>query len=223
LEVGCARGFLTSYFILAGYDIIGVDVSTSAIDSARTNFGPRFFRNVEVIAERSPYDIIYHTGMIGCVSDPVGLTHSLLRVLKPGGMLLFNAPNLNACWFKGQLWVDSAPPPDVVTLFTPGFWTRFFSKEASVMEEAENCPGDMSIKIGLKKKLRPWKAPTPRPLDGDYPSPDSESDGKENLVIDKCAALVKKAMIRSMMKIYPNPIIPKQATEFGLLVSMTRK
>ena len=31
LEIGCARGFLTSYFILAGYDIVGTDISPEAI------------------------------------------------------------------------------------------------------------------------------------------------------------------------------------------------
>ena len=32
LEVGCSRGYLTSYFILAGRDIIGADVSKSAMN-----------------------------------------------------------------------------------------------------------------------------------------------------------------------------------------------
>ena len=42
LEAGCARGFLTSYFILAGYDIIGSDVSSDAIVGAREAFGEHF-------------------------------------------------------------------------------------------------------------------------------------------------------------------------------------
>ena len=39
LEVGCARGHLTSYFVLMGRPILGVDVSTEAID-----FGARRVR-----------------------------------------------------------------------------------------------------------------------------------------------------------------------------------
>ena len=49
-------------------------------------------RDARIRAE-APYDFIYHVGMIGCVSDPVKLTRELLALLKPGGILLFNAPN----------------------------------------------------------------------------------------------------------------------------------
>src|SRR5204862_6518700 len=42
LEIGCSRGYLTSYFILAGYPVAGVDVSTAAINAARAAFGDHF-------------------------------------------------------------------------------------------------------------------------------------------------------------------------------------
>jgi 2-polyprenyl-3-methyl-5-hydroxy-6-metoxy-1,4-benzoquinol methylase len=222
LEVGCATGFLTSYFILEGYNIIGVDVSQCAIESARADFGPRFFANdAEIISENSPYDIIYHTGMIGCVSNPVELTRSLLSLLKPGGKLLFNAPNLDALWFRGQLWFDDAPPPDVVTLFKPGFWTRFFSVDANVLEEVENCSKHSSAWIALKRGLHAWKAPTPRLLEGEFARHDP-SDAAGKRVIKKCTALAKKG-IKTMINLCPDPLIPRQPTEVGLLVSMTKK
>src|SRR6266478_5905602 len=44
LEVGCARGYLTSYFILAGYDVIGADVSPDAISGAKEVFGDHFIQ-----------------------------------------------------------------------------------------------------------------------------------------------------------------------------------
>jgi len=71
LEIGCSRGYLTSYFILAGYDIIGADVSRSAVAGANASFGPHFFEaSSPEVANRAPYDIIYHTGTIGCVGIP---------------------------------------------------------------------------------------------------------------------------------------------------------
>src|SRR5262249_34853432 len=68
LEVGCSRGYLTSYSILAGRNIIGADVSLEAIESARAAFGDRF-TNIDSPAVQSgaPYDAIYHVGLIGCV------------------------------------------------------------------------------------------------------------------------------------------------------------
>src|SRR5262249_38837873 len=138
LEIGCSRGYLTSYFILAGYSITGVDVSPTAIQSAKDVFGDHFVLSGDAsIAQNAPYDVIYHVGTIGCVSDPVAMTNGLTRLLKPGGKLLFNSPNVQGCWLDGQLWVDSAPPPDVVSLFSPGFWTKHFGDVADVRETIE--------------------------------------------------------------------------------------
>jgi 2-polyprenyl-3-methyl-5-hydroxy-6-metoxy-1,4-benzoquinol methylase len=213
---------LTSYFILAGYNIIGVDVSQCAIESAKADFGPRFFANdADIISENSPYDIIYHTGMIGCVSNPIELTRSLLRLLKPGGKLLFNAPNSDALWLRGQLWFDDAPPPDVVTLFKPGFWTRFFSMDANVLEEVVNYPKHSSAWIALKRRLHAWKAPTPRLLESEF-GRDDLSDAARKRVIKKCIAFAKKG-VKIMINLCPDPLIPPQPTEVGLLVSMTKK
>jgi len=39
LEIGCSRGYFTSYFILAGYKVLGVDVSAEAVNAARGAFG----------------------------------------------------------------------------------------------------------------------------------------------------------------------------------------
>jgi len=90
----------------------------------------------------SGYDVIYHVGVIGCVADPIGLTTELLRMLRPGGKLLFNAPNRGGLHLNGQLWLDSAPPPDLVTLFPETFWKRRFSDVANVVERAEMLSSD---------------------------------------------------------------------------------
>src|SRR5207249_863618 len=94
LEIGCSRGYLTSYFILEGRNVLGVDVAAEAVESARAAFGDHFaMAGSSAIDAGGPYDVIYHVGMIGCVGDPVGLTRQLLAKLKPGGRLVFNAPN----------------------------------------------------------------------------------------------------------------------------------
>src|SRR5207253_2971715 len=102
---------------------------------------------------------------IGCVGDPIGLTKQLLTLLKPGGRLLFNAPNRSALHLNGQLWLDSAPPPDVVTLFPEGFWKRHFSNEADVVEGVEMLPADHAAMVGLRSLSgRRWRKPEPQLL-----------------------------------------------------------
>jgi SAM-dependent methyltransferase len=165
LEVGCSRGYLTAFFILGGKtNILGVDVSSEAVDHARAAFGDYFaLASSRDVAVGAPYDIIYHVGMIGCVSDPLGLTRELLGLLKPGGTLLFNAPNLAACAMKNQLWFDSAPPPDLVTLYPPGFWQRQFADIADVREDVELTDCDRSFVLAVRRRFgRSWQPPRPR-------------------------------------------------------------
>ena len=163
LEVGCARGFLTSYFILSGYDILGVDVSEDAIKSAVEMFGNHFALSSAAAMEAgAPYDAIYHVGTVGCIADPVEMTEQLLGLLKPGGLLLFNAPNRDACNQRGQLWFDSTPPPDLVTLFPPGFWKHRFGQVAEVEEEIETSDAERSFTVGLRNLFRiRWRHPEP--------------------------------------------------------------
>ena len=137
MELGCSRGYLTGYFILAGYDVVGVDVSSTAVEAAARRFGPHFFLpGAGPVRQREPFDAIYHVGTIGCVGDPAGFTNRLIGMLRPEGILVFNAPNAAACRARGTLWPQSAPPPDVVTLFDESFWQRLFSASCEVEVKA---------------------------------------------------------------------------------------
>src|SRR5262249_49492552 len=144
----------------------GVEVSPKAIAAAAAAFGDYFVRARDpVIEAQAPYDVIFHVGTIGCVADPVGMTKRLLSLLKPRGRLLFNAPNRDGYTLRDQLWFDSAPPPDVVTLFPPGFWRDQFGDVALVSEEIEFCSPQQNLLIALRKLTRrKWRKPVPMPL-----------------------------------------------------------
>lgn len=136
LEFGCSRGYLSSYAILLGKEFYGIDVSETALAAARTNFGDHF--HPESMADTFPdgyFDLIYHVGTIGCVNDPIGFIKNQIRLLRRGGTLLFNAPNLDACHPLGLEWLTGTTPPDLVTLFPSGFWMRQFSNLADVSVE----------------------------------------------------------------------------------------
>jgi SAM-dependent methyltransferase len=219
LEVGCSRGYLTSYSILAGRSIIGTDVALEAIESARAAFGDHF-TNIDSpsIKLGAPYDVVYHVGLIGCVADPIELTNGLLSLLKPGGKLLFNAPNRASCSGCGQLWIDSAPPPDVVTLFAPGFWRSRFTDIANVTELLENLSADESLRIGLQRTFRrSWKKPVPRAL---VLSEQNTSNGFGS------SGTAWRMIERTMMKLGRmsrlSHVVSRQPSEFGLFVTMTR-
>jgi SAM-dependent methyltransferase len=194
---------------------LGVDVSAEAVESARLAFGDHFaLAGSAVILSEAPYDVIYHVGMIGCVADPIGLTSQLLAMLKPGGKLLFNAPNRQACTFRGQLWIDSAPPPDVVTLFPPGFWKQRFSDTADVVEETEMCSSEKSLAIGLRKMFGGhWRKPAPVSFTA-Y----NEASSASVKTTGSAWHYFERAMLKALRVSGLSCLAPREPFEFGLLL-----
>jgi hypothetical protein len=209
---------------LAGYKILGADVSAEAVNAARAAFG-NFFEtsNSALIRKHGPYDAIYHAGMIGCVADPVEMTNGLLDLLKPSGQLLFNAPNVQACSLKGQLWIDASPPPDVVTLFRPGFWSDRFSGRARVREEIEMSTPEHSFVVGLRKLAgRRWHKPRTVPLE------QSANDFKTARVrnghfLNRIWNTFERGMVGIARRTKVVKLVPPQPAPFGLFVTMTKK
>ena len=220
LEIGSSRGHLTSYFILSGRDITGVDVSPEAVRTAKADFGDHFVQAGDPSIEaRAPYDLIFHVGTIGCVADPVGMTRRLLDLVKPGGRLLFNTPNRDGCALRDQLWFESAPPPDVVTLFPPGFWRDRFG-DAAQIDEAVECGSPEQNLLILLRRLgrRRWRKPVPMPL-------------KASEQLSTPAPMLGDALWhnleRVVRKIAPWTgilrLVPPYPTEFGLFIKMRKR
>jgi SAM-dependent methyltransferase len=220
LEIGSARGHVTSYFILTGRRIIGVDISPTSVESAKQAFGDHFcVAGDPMIEAQAPYDIIFHVGTIGCLEDPIGTTRNLLRLLKPGGQLLFNAPNREGLAMRGQLWVEGAPPPDVVTMFPPKFWRQRFADEAEVSETIEIGEPMRNLVIGLSNLAgRKWRQPVAVALsDGERPAAPPPRWGD----------WLWRTGERALRKIGPRigllRFAPAYPAEFGLFVHMKKR
>ena len=213
LEIGSSRGYLTAYFILTGRRIRGVDISPAAVEAARAAFGDHFAVADAADAYRDgPFDIIYHVGVIGCVADPIGLTRALLARLKPGGILLFNAPNKQALRSRGQLWMDSAPPPDLVTLFPPGFWGQQFSAVADVVEGIEPLNKNDSLTVASRELVGVrWQLPAPRPVSG-RAHVWRQPTGLRDRAARAAAKVARLARL--------DTIVAPRPAEFGLMVSL---
>jgi SAM-dependent methyltransferase len=223
LECGCSRGYLASYFILSGYDIIGIDISETAIRAAVADFGPFFFHSsCGTIADRGPFDVIYHIGTIGCVADPIGLTNELLSLLRVGGKLVFNAPNKEGCWQKRQLWIDFAPPPDLTTLYEVGFWTRRFSRFAYVTEHVETCSPEWSFVIFLRRLFRNWRPPTPSSIDS---SLERYTQGRihDPTRADRFWNIVERFAVGLVRRLGIISLFPRKPTPFGIFVSLIKQ
>lgn len=151
MEVGCSKGYLSSYFILSMHDFAGTDVSTTAVETANDLFGNHFFvYGDSSLEKKAPFDIIYHVGTIGCIEKPLEFTIKLLNLLKEGGVLIFNSPNISACREQKKIWVQT-PPPDLVTIFDKDFWLENFGQYAEVNIYVEKTSPEESSFLILDK------------------------------------------------------------------------
>jgi SAM-dependent methyltransferase len=220
LEIGSSRGHLTSYLILAGRNVTGVDTSQKAVVEASAAFGDHFIRAGDSrVDARAPYDVIFHVGTIGCIADPIGMTKKWLDLLKTGGRLLFNAPNRDGCSAREQMWFESAPPPDLVTLFPPGFWRDRFGDVALVSEDIEFCSPEQNLLIALRRLARrKWRKPVPMPL--------KESE-RWSTPAPRFSDALWRNLERVARKVAPWSgllgLAPLHPSEFGLFVQMVKK
>src|SRR4051812_15582833 len=122
LEVGCGAAVDLARFAKGGAVVTGIDLTTSAIDLARANFMQQQLQGEFVVGngERMPFadhafDVVYAHGVVQYTAEPQRLVDECRRVLKPGGLAIFQVYNriswLNALskLMKVGLEHDDAP------------------------------------------------------------------------------------------------------------------
>ena len=100
LDVGCGGGFLAEEFAALGCQVTAVDPSPVSIDAAR---GHAVARSLDIdyrvgAGERLPFqdsafDLAYCCDVLEHVSDLARVVSETARVLKPGGLYLFDTIN----------------------------------------------------------------------------------------------------------------------------------
>ena len=226
LEIGCSKGYLSAYFKSRGYDITGVDISSSAIEFAKKRFGDFFFaKDSQLILDKKPYDIIFHAGTVGCVESPARMTRELLNMLKPGGFLIFNAPNVMACKKQGDLWVSGTSPPDLVTLFHKDFWMNNFSDLADVELSYAEISATQSLRQHAQRKRgssRHFRRENEIFSDTDSYSKDffyRNTSNKLSFLRNSIKFFINKTFFSTII----TSILPKYELEFGMYVVMKRR
>ena len=98
LEVGSATGIMTYYLSDYFSKVIGIDIDKPALDYAISNYKKNNTEYFEMDAlkmnfEENYFDTIVCHHTYEHVSDDNVLMDEIYRVLKPGGLLFFGAPN----------------------------------------------------------------------------------------------------------------------------------
>jgi 2-polyprenyl-6-hydroxyphenyl methylase/3-demethylubiquinone-9 3-methyltransferase len=100
LDIGCGGGFLSEEFALLGFAVVGVDPSSVSIDTARDHAAERGLSidyqvgsGEQLPAEDSVFDVVYCCDVLEHVSDLDRVLSETARVMKPGGLYLFDTVN----------------------------------------------------------------------------------------------------------------------------------
>jgi len=122
LDVGCGAGFMSNALARSGFQVTGVDISESALTTAKKYDSTKTVHYVQASAfslpfENGSFDGVTCLDFLEHVSDPASIVRECARVLKPGGQFFFHTFNRN--WLskvivlKGVEWVVKNTPKNL--------------------------------------------------------------------------------------------------------------
>ena len=160
LEVGCGAAVDLARFAKGGALVTGIDVAYSAIELAKANFAQQGLQGEFSVAngEEMPlddnqFDLVYAHGVVQYTANPPRLVAECRRVLKPGGLAIFQVYNrvswLNALskLMKVDLEHDDAP---VLLKLSIGEFRRMLSGFSDVRIVPERFPVKSRLHGGWK-------------------------------------------------------------------------
>jgi SAM-dependent methyltransferase len=115
--VGCGNGAFLALARTAGWDGFGCDFDPTAAAQARIlGFEIREGGPDEYLAHPQSFDCVTVSHVLEHVHDPRSLLETSLRLLRPGGQLYIDTPNVDALGLEryGPAWRGLEPPRHLV-------------------------------------------------------------------------------------------------------------
>lgn len=118
LDVGCSTGFFLLEAKLRHWNAQGIEISDRAATIAREHLQLPVKTGVltENDFENESFDVVTAWDVIEHISEPKNFLVNIYRLLKKGGILVFNTPNINssAAGLSGKAWRHLDPPLHLV-------------------------------------------------------------------------------------------------------------
>jgi len=109
LDYGCGLGPFLNALTQEGLEGTGVEFDAEAVRYAAENTGRPVFTTAEFLSDSSMerYDAIYLCDVVAHLPEPVAILRSILRFLRPGGVLFVEGPlptNPSLVYFAARLF-----------------------------------------------------------------------------------------------------------------------
>ena len=122
LDIGCGNGRFLDRIRRHGWDVVGVDTSAAAAAAARASFGITVHVGPveEAPIEEGSIDFVHMSHVLEHLDQPVTTLRRVARLLRPGGRLYVETPNVESLGFRwaGQYWF-ALDAPRHLWLFGP--------------------------------------------------------------------------------------------------------
>lgn len=209
LEIGSSTGFLTAFLRSSGFNAWGIDISETAIAFATKHFGEYF----SVTPLENKYDIIIHSGLIGCVDSPAEFLSFYLELLDEKGIMIFNAPNVNSPKMLKEIWVTT-PPPDLIYLFSEKSFDYLIKRPFTyTLKKRWNLANLLRKNLSLVKHI-PY-ASYPRKFQADAAHKGKSMPGPAR-------TLFKNIILRMVYFLSLIGLVKKIDDEYGLIIHVQR-
>lgn len=98
LDVGCSAGIFLTLASEAGWSVFGVEPSDWLSARARSRFGARVLSTSfeKAAFRRQSFDAITFWDVLEHLADPVGSVNKAAHLVRPGGVLALNVPNIES-------------------------------------------------------------------------------------------------------------------------------
>jgi 2-polyprenyl-3-methyl-5-hydroxy-6-metoxy-1,4-benzoquinol methylase len=127
LDLGCGNGLFLNGLRRHGWEIVGVDLSEAAATTAHESFGIEVHVGelADAPIDEQSFDFIHMSHVIEHLRHPLETLQRISSLLRPGGRLFVETPNIESLGFKWsrEYWYPLDPPRHL-WLFSPSTLTR---------------------------------------------------------------------------------------------------
>jgi SAM-dependent methyltransferase len=201
LDFACAAGYFYERAIARGWDAHGAELGEWCAEAARRRNLPNmhigWLRDLKF--PDGHFDVVNASQVFEHLPDPKADLAELMRILRPGGLLLADVPNYHTIpvWLNRDDFLLNTPPQHI-NYFTPKTLRRLIESAGFTVEKVytlaglklENVFGKRTVSETADAYFKKDDAPTPAVTNATPPSPS---------LMGRVKSLVRSAVVKPLL------------------------